>query len=142
MARTAWAAEVMVRLDDDFLGMLQAIQSEYPGLDRASACRKAIEIACNPPDVLIRYRLPPEHKNHRLFPEWRTWGPFAPGHAIDRAQHLTRKGYQVEMQQVIPDKPRPQWDGDMPPDPNKHDSTVCEACGAKLVKGQCKECDG
>ena len=106
---TEWAAKVLVRLSPEDYGALLSAQGTYPGSNRSETIRKVLRASVLPADTLVRYRLPESHKNHRLFPEWRTWGPFTPIYALARAEHMVRKGFEVETVQVEPAEPRPEW---------------------------------
>lgn len=101
--------EIMVRLDPVEFGTLELVQGQHPGKGRAETLRIILAAAALPQDTLLRYRLPPGHKAHRLFPDWRTWGPFSPVDALHRGQKLLREGYEVETVQVEPRVPRASW---------------------------------
>ncbi len=132
MARKEWAAEIMVRLDAEDYGALLLVLAEFPDENRVDVIRELIRIATIPRDTMIRYRLPPDHRNHRLFPDWREWGPWTPIHALERGAHLQRKGYEVETYQVAPAAPQPAWDDD-----GDDDGDDCPHCDGHEP---CKHC--
>lgn len=107
MAKTEWAAEVMVRLNEDDLIHLNAVAR--PGEARAHTFLRCMRNAILPSDVLLRYKLPEEHKNHRLFPNWSVNGPMTADQALWKGELLLRKGYLVETKQV---EPGPPWNGE------------------------------
>jgi hypothetical protein len=92
MAKTEWAAQVMVRLTDEDLVALQAVQA--PGEARAHTYIRLAKEAALPAEVMLRYRKPP------LFPEWMTWGPLSPIAADERGQLLLKRSFDVEIQRA------------------------------------------
>lgn len=90
MAKTEWAAQVMVRLADQDLVALQAVQR--PGEARAHTYLRLAREAALPAEVTLRYRKAP------LFPEWMTWGPLSPIAADERGQLLLSRGFEVQVQ--------------------------------------------
>jgi hypothetical protein len=106
---TEFVAEVMVRLDAEDFGVLQAIQ--HPGEARAHAYLRVAREAVLPPTILLRYRKPP------LFPAWLQMGPLSPLTADTRAQRFLAQRFEVEVVEVAPTGPAPAWPSDEPDDP-------------------------
>ena len=96
MAKREIELEVMVRLTAEEKDQFKILQAEYPGRRNSEVFRDLMRDFTPPRDVTLRYRLPPGHKSHKLFPEWRTWGTFNPIGALHRGEKLLRDGWEVE----------------------------------------------
>jgi len=113
-------ANVMVRLDATELGAMGVVGK--PGEARAHTLIRCMMEAVLPRDILLRYRMPPGHRAHRLFPNWMTHGPMSPEEAIWRGERLLAKGCEVETIQVPGVMPRPAW-------PEEEEIYECSECG-------------
>tara|TARA_Y100000034_G_scaffold71176_1_gene85846 strand:+ start:3624 stop:3983 length:360 start_codon:yes stop_codon:yes gene_type:complete len=91
-------ANVMVRLDAPELGALEHVGK--PGEARAHTLIRCMMEAVLPRDILLRFRMPPGHKMHRIFPDWMQQGPMSPSEALWRGEILLRKGCEIQTVQV------------------------------------------
>lgn len=128
-----WATKVLLNLSAEDLGVLLNVAK--PNEPRAHTYLRLARQAVLPADTMLRYRLAPDHPQHKLFPDWRVWGPFTPVDALDRGSQLMRKGYEVETIQVDPKPPPPAWD-----EPEEEDPLTCEKHGCDYEGGECPEC--
>jgi len=117
MANRVIVAQTQYRMTAEEYGRLQAVAEPFE--DMTSTLRRCVELCLSPADTVIRYRIPQGdtggHKGtsrHKLFPEWRTWGPIPAAAALDRAVFMQGKGFEVETIQVSPRAPAPAWPDD------------------------------
>jgi len=98
----------MVRLTGEDLGVLAVVCQ--PNEARAHTYLRLAREAVLPRDILLRYKLPADHKACKLFPDWMQTGPMGAIEALWRGEKLLQRGYVVETQQVQSPAPPPRWD--------------------------------
>ncbi len=130
--------EVMVRMDAEEFGVLQHVA--LPGEAMAHTFLRTMTEAVLPRDILLRFRVKPDDRRSRLFPDWVQQGPMSVEQAAYRGQMLLMKGYyEVETRQVPGISPSPAWPEEAP-DP----TCASEDCGEVVLnEGEsCDDCGG
>lgn len=105
MARTDYAAHVMVRLTLDDFGYLATVG--LPGEPRAHTFLRCLRESSLPRTCLLRFRKAP------LFKDWMQWGPHSPIAAEQRGRQLLAGGFEVEVLEVEPPPPPPAHPDDL-----------------------------
>jgi len=87
--------KVLVRITEDELIIIEAIQSDNPGVAKAEALRIALRnhSVVGFKDIMMKYRKAP------LFRDWMIVGPMFPEYAQDRADKMIQRGFEVEVYQ-------------------------------------------
>lgn len=119
-----WTLHVALNLDADDADALASCAK--PGEPAAHTYLRLARENVMPHTIKLRYRKAP------LFPDWMEVGPMSPITAVDRGEHLLRRGFEVETVQVagVIKKYCPLEDEEVP----EH----CDECGAELnEQGNC-----